>query len=215
MRRTGLRFVEHGDDGGPTLAAVLAAPGVSEIVELRSRFGLMAIHGGALEAGTEEIATLAAEQAGASLYAVSYPDEVDLHLASTRYDPAESDGLRGFLDHVDVVISIHGYGRDGHWLRLLLGGVNRALAEHVAGALRARLPDYELVTDLDAIPVGLRGMNPANPVNRPAGGGVQLELPPRVRGTSPLSPPPGDDGLSPPTRALIDGLAEAAHTWPS
>ena len=74
---------------------------------------------------------------------------------------------------------------------------------------RSRLgcPDYEVVTELDRIPVELRGLSARNPVNLPRNRGVQLELPPRVRGLSPLSPPPGDDGLSPPTRALIEALA--------
>jgi phage replication-related protein YjqB (UPF0714/DUF867 family) len=79
--------------------------------------------------------------------------------------------------------------------------------------LAARLDGYEVVTDLDDIPRELRGMHPVNPVNRPSGGGVQLELPPRVRGLSPLSPPADDDGLSPPTRAVIDALAAAAVEW--
>ena len=83
----------------------------------------------------------------------------------------------------------------------------------LAGELAPRLPGYELVTDLDEIPAELRGSSPHNPVNVPAAGGVQLELPPRVRGLSPFSPPPGPDGFSPPTRQLIDGLAAVARSW--
>jgi hypothetical protein len=45
------------------------------------------------------------------------------------------------------------------------------------------------------------------------GGGVQLELSPRLRGISPRSAPPEDDGLSAPTSALIQGLVAAAHSW--
>ncbi len=79
--------------------------------------------------------------------------------------------------------------------------------------MAARLPDYDVVTDLDRIPVELRGLSVRNPVNLPTNDGVQLELPPRVRGLSPLSPPPGDDGLSPPTRALIEALAAVVERW--
>ena len=38
-----------------------------------------------------------------------------------------------------------------------------------------------IVDDLDEIPKAVRGIHPRNPVNLPPGGGVQLELPPRVR----------------------------------
>jgi hypothetical protein len=53
---------------------LLAHPGVEEIVELRSTFGFMAYHGGSLEEVTDVVATAAAEQAGASLYAVLQPE---------------------------------------------------------------------------------------------------------------------------------------------
>jgi phage replication-related protein YjqB (UPF0714/DUF867 family) len=56
-------------------------------------------------------------------------------------------------------------------------------------------------------------LHPDNPVNRVRGGGTQLELSPRVRGISPRSPLPGDDGLSPVTSALVHGLVAAAHAW--
>ena len=89
---------------------------------------------------------------------------------------------------------------------------NRQLAEHVA-ITSAELDGYTVVTDLDRDPRELRGLHRRQPGQPPVHGGVQLELPPRVRGLSPLSPPAGDDGLSPPTRALIQGLADAAQTW--
>jgi phage replication-related protein YjqB (UPF0714/DUF867 family) len=173
----------------------------------------MAIHGGDLELMTDTIASAAARQGGASYYGVVHPVGLDRHLASARYRREESAGLAAFLDHVDVVVSIHGYGRDGMWTTLLAGGNNRELAEHLGAELAERLPGYEVVDDLERIPAELRGANPSNPVNAPPSGGVQLELPPRVRGSSPFSPPPGPDGFSPPTRALIDGLAEVAATW--
>ena len=56
----------------------------------------------------------------------------------------------------------------------------------LAARLRDALPGYHWIDDLGLIPSHLRGVHPDNPVNRPARGGVQLELPPRVRRT------PGD-----------------------
>lgn len=200
--------------GGPlTLTELLALPGVREDVALRSEFGFMAIHGGNLEAMTDVIASEAADRAGASYYGVVYPPDLHRHLASTAYRPDESATLRSFLDHVTVMVSIHGYGRREQWMSLLLGGRNRELAVSLAGELAERLPEYEMVTDITSIPRELRGTSTRNPVNLPSEHGVQLELPPRVRGISPFSPPPGRDGLSAPTRALIGGLAAIATTW--
>jgi phage replication-related protein YjqB (UPF0714/DUF867 family) len=196
------------------LAQLLATPGVEEVLDLRSRFGFMAFHGGGLEEVTDVVAGGAASAAGASYYGVLHPRDLDVHLPSTRFGPDGSPRLASFLAHVDVVVTIHGYGRRGRWTTLLAGGSNRVLAEHLAAHLRPALPGYEVVTDLDGIPEGLRGLHPANPVNLPRGGGVQLELPPRVRGRTPRSPPAGADGLAAPTRDLITALASAARSWP-
>jgi phage replication-related protein YjqB (UPF0714/DUF867 family) len=94
---------------------------------------------------------------------------------------------------------------------LLAGGRNRALAGHLSENLD--LPGYHVVTDLEEIPLELRGLHPQNPVNRTRDGGTQLELPTRVRGISPRSPLPGDDGLSPVTADLVQGLVKAARSW--
>lgn len=140
------------------------------------------------------------------------PDRFPHHLPSARYDPADSPRLAEFLDHVDVGVSLHGYGRIGRSTELLVGGRNRSLAVHLAR--NVRIPGYRLVTDLAAIPRELRGQHPDNPVNRPARGGAQLELSARVRGISPRSPLPGDDGLTAPAWELIEGLVAAARSWP-
>lgn len=195
-------------------AALLARPGVVERCELRSRIGVMAYHGGTLEQVTDVIAEAAAAASGSSYYGVLQPAGQRDHVPSIAVRPSASAALTAFLGHVEVAVSIHGYGRRDRFLSLLLGGTNRALADHIAGHLRPALAEYTIVTDLDDIPRELRGLHPRNPVNVPRHGGVQIELPPRVRGISPFSPPPGPDGLSPPTRALIAALAEALREWP-
>ncbi len=164
------------------LADLLAHPGVEEVCELRSPFGFVAIHGGSLERGTDVVAAAAADRAGASLYAVRQPDDLNWHVPSTLFDPMASSALARFVDHVDVVVSVHGYGRVGMWTTLLVGGGNRSLAGVVATALRSTLGEgFTVVDDMDAIPRPLRGVHPRNPVNLPRRGGAQLELPPRVR----------------------------------
>ncbi|APE18453.1 poly-gamma-glutamate hydrolase family protein [Mycolicibacterium pallens] len=206
------RSLASNSSGPQTLSELLTDPSVVEVSRLRSRFGFLAIHGGGLEQMTDVIAERAADAAGASLYLLRHPKDYPHHLPSARYLSAESEQLAAFLDHVEVAVSLHGYGRIGRSTELLAGGRNRELAAHVAGHLE--LPGYRVVTDLEAIPAELRGLHPDNPVNRMRGGGTQLELPTRVRGISPRSQPPNDDGLSPATSALVQGLAAAAHSWP-
>jgi phage replication-related protein YjqB (UPF0714/DUF867 family) len=170
------------------LDELLASPGVCERSFAGSRVGVCALHGG-LEQGTAEIAEAVARRAGASFYAVVQPDDLHWHVPSHRYDPALSDGLRSFLDRIDIVISVHGFGGvrdvDDRWTTALLGGTNRELAADLERALSAALPEYRWIADLDVIPKHLRGLHPANPVNRVCCGGVQVELPPRVRRAGP------------------------------
>jgi len=200
--------------GDTQFGDLLAHDGVEEVLELRGRFGFMAYHGGSLEEMTDVVARAAAEQSGASYYGVHQPPDLQWHLPSTAIDPGASPALAAFLEHVDVVVTIHGFGRQGFWATLLLGGGNRELADHLGGELRVALPAYEIATDLERIPLPLRGLHPRNPVNLPRGGGVQIELPPRVRGQSPLWWDWDGPGLTPHTLALVDALARAAATWP-
>ena len=198
----------------PTFAELLTFDGVVEECELRGSFGFMAYHGGGLEEATDVVARAAAACSGASYYGVLHPPQWELHLPSTRVAPADSPLLAAFIDHVDVVITVHGFGRPTMMTSLLLGGQNRRLARHLAGHLRRVLPAYDVVDDLDEIPKELRGLHDLNPVNLPARQGVQVELPPRVRGSSPLWWD-WEGGLTPHTAALIEGLAAAASSFPS
>jgi phage replication-related protein YjqB (UPF0714/DUF867 family)/gamma-glutamylcyclotransferase (GGCT)/AIG2-like uncharacterized protein YtfP len=203
---------EAGDSVAPqSLSELLADPSVIEKSRLRSTFGFMAIHGGGLEQMTDVIAERAADAADASVYLVRHPAQYPHHLPSARYLARESERLAAFLDHVDVAVSLHGYGRIGRSAQLLAGGRNRELAAHLAA--NVVVPGYQVVTDLEAIPRELRGLHPDNPVNRVRAGGAQLELSARVRGISPRSPLPSDDGLSPATSALVQGLIATANSW--
>ncbi len=206
-------------DGHPdrslSFPQVLDQTGVEEHLELGSRIGFCAYHGGNLERHTEIIAAEAARLSGASFYAVVQPDGMRYHVSSTKVDPSASDRFSTFMDHCDVVITVHGYGRRGHFTSLLCGGGNRGLATHVGDHLRSTLPAYRTIDDPERIPSGLRGLHSRNPCNLPRKGGMQLELPPRVRGLSPLARHwPGPPGRFPHVSLLIDALATAAATWP-
>lgn len=200
-----------------TPADLLATDGVSEVCELRSaRVGFLALHGG-LEASTYEIATRAAQRSGASLYAVVQPAELRRHVPSHRYGAGAARALDEFCAHVDVAISIHGYGglkaSDTRWTTIVLGGSRRDVAEQLATRLAGALPGYQWVPDIDRIPPEYRGLHADNPVNRTRGGGVQLELPPRVRGTSPqwAAAPRDADGFVADTATLVRVLAAMAE----
>ncbi len=179
-----------------------------ETVTLRSSFGFMAFHAG-LEAGTGEVARDAADRCRASLYTVTQPDQLRWHVPSALVDPVGSRRLRDFLDHVDTVITVHGYGRRSRPRDVLVGGSNRHLAAHVAVTLRDRLPAFRVLDDLDAIPPELRGQHPANPVNRPVDGGAQVELPLLAR----RAVRSGETGAAALRVALSAALADAASGW--
>jgi phage replication-related protein YjqB (UPF0714/DUF867 family) len=192
---------------------LLREPGVVETVALGSSFGFMAFHGGSLEHGTDTIAAEAAARSGASLYTVAQPPDLRWHVPSRLVSPDHSVALTDFLAHVETVVAVHGYGRAGLFTTLLLGGRDRTRATWLAEHLRPVLPEYDVVDDLDAMPETLRGQHPDNPVNRARGGGVQLELPPRVRGIGPYWADHPADGLRPHTEALIEALATAARSY--
>ncbi len=165
-----------------TFAELLEQPGVDEEFVLRSRFGILAFHGGPVERVTSMIARMAAERAGASFYTINQPADRPLHLPSTRFRPDDSANFAGVIDHCEAVCTVHGYGRDMDKQWILLGGQNRALASALGDALRESVrPKYRVVDDLDEIPKELRGVHASNPVNLPPKQGVQMELPPGVR----------------------------------
>ena len=149
-----------------------------------------------------------------SYYAVLHPDD-SLHVPSKFIDPAHSAKLSAFVDHVEVAIAIHGYGRHDNMFRVLLGGINRAFAAHIAAHLEPALPKYEIVTDLAAIPRELAGQHPHNPVNRVRDGGVQIEVPAALRwhyDHKQWSDTPGV-GRAPQVDVFIDALSRAVDGW--
>ncbi len=201
--------------GGMSFAEMLAQPGVVEEVSIRGTFGFLAYHGGPVERVTSLIAREAARRSDSSFYSIDQPAERPLHIPSTRVDPAESPQLAAVLEHVDVVCTLHGYGRDMN--KVLLGGQNRELAQVVHDELTKRLEaPFEVVVDLDEIPVELRGVHPKNPVNLPRNQGVQIELPPALRWNADAhkwGDAPGLEmtaGIS----AVVNALVAAVKRWP-
>ena len=215
------------------LAELLALPGVEEVCELRTAVGFMALHGGSQDRGTHEIASRAAEQSGASYYAIVQPADLRVHLTSRRHDPRQSQLMSAFLQHVEVAISVHGFGRDsfnfyvgpgcapviepyGPALRgrqtgplrgIIIGGLNAALVAAASRLLGERFEDYHAGSERVRL-----GFHPDNPVNLPAGHGVQIELPPALRGIGDLGEHlvPGQDGIVTEVVAALVELADRA-----
>jgi len=190
------------------LAELLALPGVAEHVELAGRVGFLAFHGG-LEGGTEQIATAAAAGCGGSLYAIVQPPDVRWHLPSHVVGASASPAMVAFLEHIDIAIAVHGYGRPDRRRDILLGGRNRDAAALLGAGLRARLPGWRVVDDINAVPREMRGLHRDNPVNRCRAAGVQLELPPSVRGTTGRWA--DDNSGCVPEPGLIEALVEAGR----
>ena len=193
-----------------TFAALLASEGVEERCRLAGPFGFLAFHGG-LEGGTDAIAAAAAGPSGGSLYTVVQPANLRWHIPSHHVDPAQSEALARFVAHVDAAVAVHGYGRPDRQHDILVGGSNRSLAALLARHLREALEGFTVVDDLEAIPAGMRGLHPDNPVNRPARGGVQLELPPLARGTR--GHWTDTSGVSRPVPGLVDALVATARDY--
>ena len=180
------------------LEELLACRGVEEDMELRSRFGFMAFHGGSLETHTDTIAEAAARTCNASFYAVRQPENLRWHVPSSLFRADESPKLQAFFARVDVVVTVHGFRRKAFPRHALLGGRNRTLAAHIATALRPKLPGAVIIDDLSKIPTPIRGVHPDNPVNVPRLAGVQLELSPLLRAEP---------------ENLVEALAQAARTF--
>jgi phage replication-related protein YjqB (UPF0714/DUF867 family) len=185
------------------LSELLSLSGVKETCVLRSSVGIMALHGGSQDRGTDQIASRAAEQARASYYAIVQSAGLRVHLTSRLHNPDHSALLRAFLAHVDIAISVHGFGRDGFGLwvdserglvvepygpairgrqtgplrGIIVGGLNADLLSAARKVFYDRFPGCHLADELVRL-----GFHADNPVNLPSQRGVQIELPPGLRG---------------------------------
>ncbi len=212
------------------LAELLTMPRIKEECILRSSVGFMALHGGSQDRGTDQIARRAAEQAGASYYAIVQPSGLRVHLTSRLHDPDDSTQLQAFLEHVDVVLSVHGFGRDSFalWLDsecglviepygpairgkqtgplrgIIVGGLNAQLLRAARELFDGRFDGYHVADERVRL-----GFHPDNPVNLPSAHGVQIELPPGLRGIGEFGETlvPQQDGV---VREVVAALVELA-----
>ncbi|MEU6141947.1 poly-gamma-glutamate hydrolase family protein [Streptomyces sp. NPDC047081] len=167
--------------------------------------GLLALHG-SNEGGTAELARSVAERCGATSLVFTQPGKpAPVHIPSPRMAVAHCELLRDFLSHVAVTVSLHGHRRRATPRAIFLGGANRPAAHRLASGLTALHPEFHTVTDLEEIPVNLRGLHSRNPVNLTRGGGVQVELPLTARTRRPGWRPGVPDE---PPQSVVDALAK-------
>jgi hypothetical protein len=135
------------------------------------------------------------------------------------------------LAHVQIAISVHGFGRDGFALRIdptegvviepygpalrgrqsgplrgiIVGGQNSDLVEAARGLFHDRFPGYHVADERIRL-----GFDPNNPVNLPSSHGVQVELPPGLRGIGDFGERlvPSEDGI---VTEVIAALVELAN----
>jgi phage replication-related protein YjqB (UPF0714/DUF867 family) len=153
-----------------------------EFLQLAGSLGLLAIHGGGIEPGTEEIARFVANHSGASLYIYSGrlpAGNLSLHRPSHGEEIENRPLVCRFLNHVNTAIAIHGHGRGQKCA--YVGGLHRGMVLAFVELARSALPQYEWISDPEIIPPRIRGRNPNNIVNLPPAQGMQLELPKELR----------------------------------
>ncbi|WP_053662345.1 poly-gamma-glutamate hydrolase family protein [Streptomyces sp. MMG1121] len=176
----------------------------------RGGIGLLALHG-SNEGGTSQLAGLVARRCGASSLVFTQPGvRRPVHIPSPRMAVEHCALLRAFLDRVRLTVSLHGHLRAEAPDAIFLGGGNREAARVLARELGALAPRFRPVTDLDAIPVALRGLHPRNPVNLARLGGVQVELPLLARTSGGADVPPG-----PVVEALVAGVTGLGPAAPN
>jgi phage replication-related protein YjqB (UPF0714/DUF867 family) len=213
------------------LEDLLHEPGVEERCVLRSAVGFLALHGGSQDRGTDLIAGRAADRVGASYYAIIQPPRLRIHISSRHLDPTQSSAMQSFLAHVDVAISVHGFGRDGFgfWLNgdghllvepygpplkpgqrgplqgVIIGGRNEALLVEARAVFERRLDGFRVADGRVRL-----GFHRDNPANLPRNHGVQIELPPALRGIGPLGDQLTPDRDDPLVADVVDALVELA-----
>lgn len=128
-----------------------------------------AVHGGAIERGTSELAQLIAEEGAFNYYtfkAIRRNHNDALHVTSSHFDEPV---LHDMVKNSSNVLSIHGC--NGKHSKVYIGGQDQRLGQRIEAQLRT------LGVELEAAPAPINGMSNDNFVNQgQTAQGVQLEL---------------------------------------
>jgi phage replication-related protein YjqB (UPF0714/DUF867 family) len=154
-----------------------------EIVDRTNPVTAIAIHGGRIEAGSDEAAKIVAGQDWNvyAFVAVKPEHNRDLHLTSAHFDEPRALAL---ARRSDRCVSMHGFALEGERKVACVGGGGAKLAKAVFDELKTRAPSIEVEYPCERF----GGATAANIVNRCAHPGVQIEMSPALRkklGTDP------------------------------
>lgn len=163
------------------LAELISHRDVVEYSIVQGKLGVMAIHGGNIERGTEQIAHYVATHSDSSLYVISPRTpkrDWSFHISSNKVNVRESEKLLQFFNHVSTVITIH-----GHVMKkdvICVGGLNDFLRKKVVETLGE---DFDVVdaTEDGGVYRNFSARNPRNIANLPRQKGVQMEIPLSLR----------------------------------
>lgn len=164
-----------------TLQSLLKREDVKEYSRIKSPIAILALHGGGIEPGTEQIARFISENTTSSLYVFSarrYQGNYELHIKSTEISPKQSEQLTRVVQACKTGISIHGHNRNTD--TVFISGTNQDLLNVITSSIKQVLGDrYRL--DTKDVPLDLNCSDPSNVLNKFPLGGVQIELPPTLR----------------------------------
>jgi phage replication-related protein YjqB (UPF0714/DUF867 family) len=147
----------------------------------RGRPFVFAIHGGAIETGTTELANAVAGKEAAFYSFVGKTTEQRpkadmLHLTATHFDEPR---LEKMLPRADQCLSLHGFG--GEEADFCVGGANVKARRALVLELRKQLPDWRTCEICCPPYLGIAKKNVANRCGKPARSGVQIEMSPAAR----------------------------------
>lgn len=157
---------------------------VKEYSELKGPIAVLALHGGNLEAGTEQIVRSIGENSNASIYIISVRSEESfnkLHVPSTKINPVYSEKLHKIVENCTTAIAIHGHSRKKYDDTVFVSGSNEKLHKVVSESLKINLDNYKFRTTASTIPDDLNCDDPRNILNKFELKGVQIELPISLR----------------------------------
>jgi phage replication-related protein YjqB (UPF0714/DUF867 family) len=147
-----------------------------EVIDRASPVTVFAIHGGKIEASSDNAAKLVAgdDWNVYAFVATKAANNRDLHLTSTHFDEPRALSL---AKRSDRCVSMHGFALSSNTSVACVGGGSAPLSKAVYQALKARVP--EITVEYPCTRFG--GSDPANILNRCIHPGVQIEMSPALR----------------------------------
>lgn len=170
---------------------VLGRKSVKETSDVKGKYGILAVHGGKLDYGTDKIAKIVHDntpEEATSFYSLKSTAPKADRFSSGDVSYTKSKHLNNVVQNTKKqeghMVSIHGFNMEKHKYKVFVGGRNEAEREACGQYLKKHLDkaglEFEVVYDQDSLPKNLSGKGEKNIANA-AGDGVQIELPMELR----------------------------------